>query len=846
MKLSRMLFKPRWQDKDAVVRAAAVANDSDPELAAALPELTRSDPDPRVRLAALKRLGDYERWRERSTADADADLRSKARAAYIALLCSGGAGTPSLPRLVNELETLSPSEIETVVTTARDRDLRAAALPCVLRPALLAERAVSDPDPRLRLAALERIVDAAALERIAERTRKSDKTVSRHARERLEAMRIGSGDADAIAARARLLCERMESLLRAPGPDAREAAAAIGAEWNRLGAAATGSLSARFDGAVAVLTRLLAERKRDVVPAPDELADVDVGIAAQAMPTPQTPATVAAAEPPEDPPQAERDPQTGPIVSRARFDAALATAAEHSRRDREHQTAAAHKIEQLVQRFESQLEAGDISAALATHAQLDQLAAGAPATKAAVERRLSRHEARFGELKRWQHWSNQRRRRALCHEIESLPGAGLHPDAIATKVQEARDEWQRLDAMEGHAKSAESSGLARHFFAACQRALKPARAYFEKRDAVRDTRRGELEALLARTAQVPGDEANWKDLSVLRRDLGAALRSVDALNPRDRNQFARRLKAAIAALSPRLEGHAQEVERAKARLIERAQALASKADKGAPRAVRDLQQQWTALGEGLRSTDQKQWREFRGACDTVFGALDTERKQREEQSAGQTARARALIVDAEAVLADPPASADEIAARRRELETAWRSLETADRRLEQRFRQIVASISEHGTQLARAGRMARYTDALDRWRALRRIEKEEADACEADWTSEGLADDFAAALEARRLPRVDGPDAAVAEPARDILVRLEFLAGIASPPEDRERRMNYQVSRLSARMRGGASTGPEQELTALMIAWFGLRGSLPGPLEQRFDSAANAALSILP
>jgi len=86
MKISRLLFKPKWQEKLAAVRLISVANDTDPELIEALPELTRTDPDARVRLAALKRLNDYERWRERSTGDDDAEVRRAARASYIALL----------------------------------------------------------------------------------------------------------------------------------------------------------------------------------------------------------------------------------------------------------------------------------------------------------------------------------------------------------------------------------------------------------------------------------------------------------------------------------------------------------------------------------------------------------------------------------------------------------------------------------------------------------------------------------------------------------------------------------------------------------------------------------------
>ena len=85
------------------------------------------------------------------------------------LLCSDNPAIPPLARLISELDTLSSAELETVATSAATRDLRAAALARVTRPALLSERAMSDPDAALRMAALERVSDPAALERIAER-----------------------------------------------------------------------------------------------------------------------------------------------------------------------------------------------------------------------------------------------------------------------------------------------------------------------------------------------------------------------------------------------------------------------------------------------------------------------------------------------------------------------------------------------------------------------------------------------------------------------------------------------------------------------------------------------------
>ena len=253
MKLAKLLFKPKWQEKNADIRRVAVATDNDPDLIAALPELLRSDPDATVRLAALKRLDDYEFWRERSTNDADNGLRRTARAAYLARLCSDSGNVPALPRRIAELETLTPDELEKVASTAADRELRADALTRISKPAFLGERALNDADSALRMNALERIVDASQLERIAERARKTDKVISRVARERAAAMRVERGDKKTISDRSVALCERIETLMRVAGSQSSAHLAAIEQEWLALGPAIPADIAARYVGARSII-----------------------------------------------------------------------------------------------------------------------------------------------------------------------------------------------------------------------------------------------------------------------------------------------------------------------------------------------------------------------------------------------------------------------------------------------------------------------------------------------------------------------------------------------------------------------------------------------------------------
>jgi hypothetical protein len=145
----------------------------------------------------------------------------------------------------------------------------------------------------------------------------------------------------------------------------------------------------------------------------------------------------------------------------------------------------------------------------------------------------------------------------------------------------------------------------------------------------------------------------------------------------------------------------------------------------------------------------------------------------------------------------------------------------------------------------------RYTAALAKVALLHRIEHGEpvTESAEAQWKSLEVPAEFATLdvrFERARNQRPEAADADALDTAREVLVELEFVAGVASPAEDRERRMNYQVSRLSARMRGGSSANPDRELTELFARWFALPGGLPEDLEQRFASAARAALATLP
>jgi hypothetical protein len=630
--------------------------------------------------------------------------------------------------------------------------------------------------------------------------------------------------------RARALCERVEALMRTPPTNVVAQLESLDAEWSAWQQHVPAELAARYQGA-RVLALRAAERAHNPPPLPEPVhaPPLDLDAAIPVEPVPQAP-----------PVSLENAEQ---LASRARFDAALAAADAQARAERERHRHLQREIEARLPALAAVVDAGNAAEAHHVYARIQaelELLAEVPP---ALQRQLAPLRTRYEELKRWQHWSNNQRRRALCADIEALPASGLHPDAVATRIREAREEWQRMNAAEGAAADAEASdGIARRFQGLCQRALRPTKEYFSKRQEVRNTHAGETAALLERIAAVGADCSDWKAIATLRAEAGTALRALDAVPPQARTALARQLKEAIARLQTITETHEREVEQAKQRLIEQAIALQSRNDQaGAARDTRELQKKWTALGSGRRNTDQRQWREFRAACDALFGKLDAARKERDDRRAQDQAQAVQLVQDFEQLAAGEVEVAD-VRARARELETQWQAVACEDRDLLRRQREARDALAQRARDTARRQRLARYTDAMRKY-ALTRASGDEKLA--ENWSAIPDTGRFESSLLARREasgePGAQGDDA-----ARDLLVQLEFAAGIESPNDDRQRRMNHQVKRLSSRLRGAAATpAPEPELESLLLGWFALARQ-DDALEQRFARAATAAIDALP
>ena len=819
MRLARWLFPPPWAHRDAAIRLRTVRTASAAVLGAQLPRLAREDPDPEVRRAALERLPDLGLMQERAHDDPDPALRERAWGLYLDLLNGRHGAAPPLAARLRLLTAIDDATaLERVARDGVEPDLRSAALARCTRAAFLAERALQDPDAALRLAALARIEDPDQLQRLAERARRQDRRVQRAALERLQALRLQAGDPALHARRALEACLMLEraAVMATPVPAVLDGAAKA---WESIDDAARSPLRERYRRARGVLTATLPEvraereclraleRRLDAMGATTTATEIDAllqdshaFLAAPGQLEPEREALAArlttltcrvaadavtqvAREPEPAHPRGSvpsPSPAVQALAAQARFESQRAAGVARAPAAMPVAVTAAASIaadgEALAVALEAALAAGDSQriamsrSIVMQHVQEGRL----PRLPA----RLRRAMAEADRHAHWRQWAQRQQREALYREAAGLIGSGLHPDALATRTAELRARWRALDATE----SAPAAGVdamhqqfARRFHRLCARALRPARGYFEQRDALRQLRSLEIEQLLAPITPQAVASLDADGIRAQRRQLTAALRGLAELDPAARPALAKRLKSALDAVDAQRTVLEERAAQSWATLRAEVETAAALEDAAAA----------TSRVRALLARRRHLPRAARGNVDAarIESAAALAFARAEAVSAEQALAAARRQTEAECLLAMLTSLDPTDAARRRALQRDWIALGAVDASIQQRWRD---ADQEWQRRAASASAMARW----DAWAA--------------------------------RIAAVhDGAPAALAGDAHltALVVEIEELAGLPASAEDGGHREALRLQRLRAALSEGRRESDDDRLQRLLDTW---------------------------
>jgi len=805
-----------------------------------LVELLLADPDRGVRLAVIERLETPEPLAQVLNDEIVGDAAARR---IVHLARSRGAALPAHPR-VRTLALLDAAPAEQQQLLAAETD-----------PEQLTALALKDRGS-LRSAVLQHPVmqTGAALALLEKRSRGSDKSLNRHAREALDMLKRLQQQAAGAASRA---AELAESLSRtASGSDRtaydramhlyRECTAALAIH------ATTRDALAGFGESIPDLESVRARLRPPEPPraAPPEPTPPAVDTAELAAPPPvsavstdtdpptaTTPVTnTPEAAPPAVPtadPVAEIDPAhtaAAPAPDPAERAARQAAAAA--------QRAAAEAIESLLDAAETALEGGSSSTARPplgeARQRLDALGNAAPRNSS---RRLARLSARLAELRDWQTFATGPKREALCAALQVLVDQPLPPPDQAQRLKSLRADWREL----GPVANASDARLADRFNALAEQAFEPCRAYFAEQAELRERNLAERARICTQLADylqsTDWHRADMKAAEQILRTARDAWRGCQPVDRRAAREVDARFESLQEDLHHRIKAHWERNAAAKQALVDAALALCSDDGEIDSRInqAKGLQQQWKAIGPVQpRPRDQALWSAFRSACDNLFTARDAVRESGAAEARLLAAQCAAALDAFETTLGElTPTSASP--AQARALREQMRDLDALPAQARQPLAQRRDELLKRHWRLLEAQSVSAQRARLE---ALEHADREfsAAEAAHADGAP-------APAVPERcfepRLARAGGP--VPFDTLRRLTLRAEQAAGIAPPPEDESLRLEIQVERLRAGMSRSDADDPLQ----LAEHWCGMGPKDAGVdgLRKRFFTALQARLA---
>ncbi|THB70481.1 MAG: DUF349 domain-containing protein [Gammaproteobacteria bacterium] len=213
-----MLFskfkKPKWQHRNAEVRKQALLalDPKDSDFDNIITELI-NDNEIEIRKLAIKRLNNIDKLETVIGNETNIDAKKLAKERMIQMI-SGiiDCGLTHENRIdrANSFEDIT--DIETILKKTDDSKIKMALLPRITRLSILESLVIDNSNLDLQLAALEKITEQAALERIIKKCRTKNKRVTKTAKEKLETIIAELEKPKEIEKARKAICLSLETL----------------------------------------------------------------------------------------------------------------------------------------------------------------------------------------------------------------------------------------------------------------------------------------------------------------------------------------------------------------------------------------------------------------------------------------------------------------------------------------------------------------------------------------------------------------------------------------------------------------------------------------------------------
>ncbi len=453
----------------------------------------------------------------------------------------------------------------------------------------------------------------------------------------------------------------------------------------------------------------------------------------------------------------------------------------------------------------------------------------APASRRqAIEERLQAINPRIRELSAWRHWSTDRAREQLVEEAIALKDQQHSVEERLKAVKSLRQRWKDL----GNIDPVSRQRLWKKFDAACTEAWQLCQAHFDKEAEQREKnleKRVSICEMMERLAtDTDWSEPDWRAIDKQFQQLRNRWRNCGPVARKDWRTVLERFNKAFEAVDQHLQKEREANFRQRLRITEQLEALAADENLENPtEQAKALQSQWRLTVTSKRGEENRLWKRFRQAADTIF-----DRNKQQRQSA--RAETRALVEEREelcANLEDLTLDGAITEARLEQFREDWNAMPTLpareSQRLEKRFLRATKSAEKHFRKQRISRQQAIVGQMLERKRLLDQFLLDgDREKLEGAWKNASPVEDqkLETALQACKQDLLsnhgrDQDDATHQTQRDELLLDMEIILEIESPENVSAQRMQRQVDRLADKLSSGGANDAIRELTEMFTRY---------------------------
>ncbi|WLQ11262.1 DUF349 domain-containing protein [Hahella aquimaris] len=472
-----------------------------------------------------------------------------------------------------------------------------------------------------------------------------------------------------------------------------------------------------------------------------------------------------------------------------------------------------------IQQLSDAIDDGSVKRALKLNKDIARTLERLPAKIAHdLTARFRLEQKRLEDLKDWQGFATRPKQEELCERMEHLADQHLEPHLKAQRIRELQKEWRTLG-------GSSDQSLWNRFRDASEKAYEPCREFFSEEEKLKEVNLNKRQEIVHQLRSfidsVDWDAPDWKMVDKINRKAREEWRQYYPVDPQHGKQAQKHFNELLKSLDERLSGEKARNQAIKADIVKRAEALIAEEDiRTATHQAKALQKEWQSAGITDHREDRRLWSEFRKACDQIFGRLNETRQKHHEEQQHNVQRAEELVTAAIALAEHPDDSTESALASLSEAFSDLGHLGDHGKELHGRFKNAVRTCRKALEQRTRTSYIHYWGGILDNGAHIRTL----TDAQSVEWPTE--LDELQAQHKAQfenalsQFAQAGSLNEISQDEARDLVLTAEILAEMESPAEEKTRRMQLQVERLTAGMQQSAPLeNPISKFEQIVLQW---------------------------